>query len=82
MKQRKQNSKPPNSLACGGRLLLIVIAIMLSSQNTSTVPTPVPLSEEEADAAVPRVSLDDAKAALDSNSAFANKSVAGYSENH
>lgn len=69
MKQRKQNSKTPILFLVGGGLLLIAIAIMLSLQNTSAIPTTAPLSEEEADAAVPRVSLEDAKNALDSNSA-------------
>jgi len=70
MKQQKQNSKTPILLLIGGGLLLIAVAIMLASKNTSTVPTPAAVSEEEADAAVPRVSLVEAKAAHDSGSAI------------
>lgn len=70
MTQRKKNSKTPMLFLIGGGLLLIAIAITLASQNTSAIPTPVALSEEEADALVQRISLVDAKAALDSGSAI------------
>ena len=70
MNRRKQNSKAPLLFIIGGGLLLIAIGIMLASQNTSTAPTTAAVSEEEADALVPRISLDDAKAALDSNTAI------------
>ncbi|MBC7878172.1 MAG: hypothetical protein H7Y59_13460 [Anaerolineales bacterium] len=70
MKRRKQNSKNPLLFIVGSGLLLIVIGLMLASQNTSTAPTTAALSEEEADALVPRVSLVDSKAALDSGSAI------------
>ena len=70
MTQRKQNSKILILFIIGGGLLLIAIAITLASQNTSTLPTPGAVSEEEADARVPRVSLVEAKAAHDSGSAI------------
>lgn len=72
MKNQKQNSKIPILFLIGGGLLLVVAAIMLASQNTSTTlaPTPSVISEEEADALVPRVSLVDSKAALDAGSAL------------
>jgi len=70
MPQRKQNSKIPILFIIGGGLLLIAVAITLASQNTSTVPIPAAVSEEEADAKVPRVSLVEAKAAHASGSAI------------
>lgn len=70
MKRRKQNSKTPTLFLIVGGLLLIAVAIMLVSQNTSTVLTPTAISEEEADAQVPRVSLEEAKAAHDAGSAI------------
>lgn len=70
MKRRKQNSKNPLLFIVGSGLLLIVIGLMLASRNTPTASTPAALSEEEADALVPRVSLVDSKAALDSGSAI------------
>ena len=70
MKQRKQNSKTPLLFIIGGGLLLIAAAILLASQNARASPTPAAISEEEADAKVPRVSLVEAKAAHDSGSAI------------
>lgn len=70
MTQRKQNSKIPIFFIIGGALLLIAFAITLISQNASTVTSPAAVSEEEADAAIPRVSLVEAKAAHDSGSAI------------
>jgi hypothetical protein len=70
MKQRKQNSQTPILFIVGIGLLLIAVALMLVSQNASTAPTPVALSEEEADAQVPRVSLVEAKAVYDAGSAI------------
>lgn len=66
----RQNAKTPMLFFIGGGLLLIVAAIMLASQNTSTVVKPAAISEEAADALVPRVSLVDSKAALDAGSAI------------
>lgn len=70
MKQQRQNSRAPILFIIGCGFVLLVIAIMMIFQNTATAPTPGVLSEEEADALVPRVSLEDAKAALDSNVAI------------
>jgi len=69
MPKRKQNSSIPIFLAIGGGLLLIVAAILLATQNTPAAPTPAASFEEETYPEIPRVSLDEAKAALDSGSA-------------
>lgn len=70
MKQKRLNRQAPILFMIGGGLLLIIAAIMLSAQNTSTIPTSVAISEEEADARVPRVSLDEAKTAYAAGSAI------------
>lgn len=73
MRRKKQQSKTPILILMGGGLLLIVLAINLASQNASITPSPttsVVLSEEELDARVPRVSLVEAKAALDTGNAI------------
>ena len=70
MSKRKQNSSVPVFLAIGGGLLLIVAAFMLATQNPTATPTPVAAFEEETYPEIPRVSLDEAKAALDSGSAI------------
>lgn len=71
MSKRKQSSKIPALSIIGAGFLLILLAIVLSiSQNTATTQTSPILSEEEQDAIVPRISLDDAKAALDAGTAI------------
>jgi 3-mercaptopyruvate sulfurtransferase SseA len=70
---KKQDSKTAVLIVMAGGLLLIAFAINLASQNASATPTStasVALSEEELDARVPRVSLVEAKAALDARSAI------------
>lgn len=70
MKKRKaQRSSIPIFLAIGGGLLLVAAAVLLGTQNASSVPTPAPAHEEESYPDIPRVSLEDAKAALDAGTA-------------
>lgn len=72
MKRRKPTTSPiPIYLAIGGGLLLIVAAILLATQNASpTTPTPAAaFEEEETYPEIPRVSLEDTKAAIDSGTA-------------
>jgi ArsR family transcriptional regulator len=65
MSKRKQNFPIPIFLAIGGGLLLIVAAILLATQSTPAVPTPVTSHEEETYPEISRVTLDQAKTALD-----------------
>lgn len=70
MKKRKINKSPiPVYLAIGGGLLLIVAAILLATQNSPAVPTPVTSHEEETHPEISRVSLDETKAAMDAGTA-------------
>jgi len=70
MKKRKNRISPvPVFFAIGGGLLLIVAAILLATQNAPAAPTPVASHEEETYPEIPRVSLDDAKAAMDAGTA-------------
>lgn len=69
---RKQKTKKPLVplyLTLSGGLLLIVAAILIATQNASTAPTPVTSHEEETYPEISRVSLEDAKAALDADTA-------------
>lgn len=71
MPKQKQKTDTTPILIIGGGFLLIALAIFLVfSQNTTTTQSSPILSEEEIDALVPRVSLVDSKAALDSGSAI------------
>ncbi len=71
MSQQKYNSKNFALLLLGAGFLLIALAVFLvMSQSPSASTTPAALSDEEADALVPRVSLNEAKTALDSGSAI------------
>lgn len=70
MPKRKPNSPIPVFLAIGSGLLLIAAAILLATQNAPTAPTPAAPFEEETYPEIPRVSLAEAKTALDSNSAI------------
>ena len=66
MKKRKTTTSPiPIYLAVGGGLLLIAAAILLATQNSPAVPTPVTSHEEETYPEISRVSLDETKAAMD-----------------
>ena len=70
MKKRKTNKSPiPVYFAVGGGLLLIVAAILLATQNTPAVPTPVTSHEEETYPEISRISLDETKAAMDAGTA-------------
>ncbi len=70
MKKRKINTSPiPIYFAVGGGMLLIVAAILLATQNSAAVPTPVTSHEEETYSEISRGSLDDAKAALEAETA-------------
>ncbi|MBL8078186.1 MAG: rhodanese-like domain-containing protein [Anaerolineales bacterium] len=71
MSSRKKNKINPTPLfiLVGGGLLLIVAAILLATQNAPVSPTPAAAFEEETYPEIPRVSLDEAKAAFDQGSA-------------
>lgn len=70
MSPRKKNNPIPFLVLVGGGLLLIVAAFMLASQNPAAAPISEAAFEEETYPEIPRVSLDEAKAALDSDSAL------------
>ncbi len=70
MPKRKQNSSIPIFLAIGGGVLLIVAAFLLATQNAPATPTSAGSFEEETYPEIQRISLDEAKAALDSGSAI------------
>jgi len=84
MPKRKFNSQIPLFLLIGGGLLLLVAAILLGLQNTSTPPTPDSLSHEDTYPEIPRVSLEDAKAAFDAGIAvFVDvRSADAYQDSH
>ena len=66
MKKRKtRRSLVPLYLAIGGGLLLIVVAVLLATQGAPATPTQVTSHEEDTYSEILRVSLSDAKAALD-----------------
>ena len=67
MSRQKKNNLIPLVALVGGGLLLIVAAFMLASQNSTTV-TPEAAFVEEIYPEIQRVSIDEAKAAHDSNS--------------
>jgi hypothetical protein len=67
-KKRKNTKRSPLLLFIGGGILLLVVAILLANQNAA-VPTPM-VSEDIPYPEIQRVSLADAKAALESGSAI------------
>ncbi len=70
MKKRKAPRSPiPVYLAIGGGLLLIVAAILLATQNAPAAPTAAAPFEEDTYPEIPRVSLEDAKAAFEAGTA-------------
>ena len=70
MSTRKKNNPIPVFILIGGGLLLIVAAFMLANQNPPAAPTPQAAIEEAIYPEIQRVSIDEAKAALDSGSAL------------
>lgn len=71
MKKRKALKSPiPVFFAIGGGLLLIAAAILLATQNTPIASTPAAAFVEETYPEIPRVSLEDTKAAFDAGSAI------------
>ena len=82
MSRQKKNNLIPLVALVGGGLLLIVAAFMLANQNSSVAPEAVLV--EEIYPEIQRVSIDDAKAALDSNSAvFVDvRSAEAYQASH
>ncbi len=70
MKKRKPHkSQISVYFAIGGGLLLIVTAILLVTQIAPATPTPTASHAEESYSEIQRVSLEDAKAALDADTA-------------
>jgi len=70
MSLRKGNPPFPLFLLIGGGLLLVIAAFLFATQTASPAPTPAAAShEEETYPEIPRVSLDEAKAALDAGTA-------------
>ncbi len=79
----KRQTNPAILFIIGG-ILLIVSAVWITYQNIEAAQTSTALSEEEIDALVPRISLNDAKAALDTSAAiFLDvRSAEAYQESH
>ncbi len=73
MKKRKTTQFPIAILVAGGFLLILAAAILFMQNrpnpDNSLLPTAVNPQGEQATSEIPRVSLEDAKAALDANSA-------------
>ena len=72
-KRKKKVNKPqfPLILLVGGGIALIAAAFLIFSQNNSATPTPEePIVEEIPHPEISRVSLEEAKSALDSGSAI------------
>lgn len=69
MSQQKKKNLIPLFALIGGGLLLIVTAFMLANQNPATA-IPEAAFAEEIYPEIQRVSIDEAKAALDSGSAL------------
>ncbi len=67
MSSRRKNNSIPFLILVGGGLLLIVTAFMLANQTPTAAPEAGFV--EEVYPEIQRVSIDEAKAALDSNSA-------------
>lgn len=84
MPKRKRNSQIPTFLAISGGLLLVIAAVLMATQNAPTAPTPASAFEEGTYPDIPRVSLEDARAALDLGSAiFVDvRSVEAYQGGH
>ncbi|MCO6453514.1 MAG: rhodanese-like domain-containing protein [Caldilineales bacterium] len=75
MSRRKQNSKLPYLMLIGGGVLLLITILLWATQPKTLEPTmsvqqPADSHEEETYPEIPRVSLRDAKAAFDGNTAI------------
>ena len=70
MSHQKKNNPIPFLFLIGGGLLLIVAAFMLANQIPTAAPPSDIAVEEEIYPEIPRVSIDETKAALDSGSAL------------
>ena len=83
MSRQKNNNFVPLVALVGGGLLLIVAAFMLANQ-TPAAPTQEAVFVEEVYPEIERVSIDEAKAALDSGSAvFVDvRSAEAYQASH
>jgi Rhodanese-like domain len=69
-KKRKNRSKPaPLLLLIGGGITLILVALLLFNQNNDT-PSSSTITEEIPHPEIARVSLDEARSALDSGTAI------------
>jgi len=84
MSRQKKNNLIPLITLVGGGLLLIVAAFMLANQTPAVAPTQEAAFVEEVYPEIQRVLIDEAKAALDSNSAvFVDvRSVEAYQAGH
>ncbi len=84
MTRQKNNNFVPLVILVGGGLLLIVAAFMLANQTPAATPTQEAAFVEEIYPEIQRVSIDEAKAALDSGSAvFVDvRSVEAYQASH
>ncbi|MBI5965240.1 MAG: hypothetical protein HY863_17310 [Chloroflexi bacterium] len=84
MSPQKKNNSIPLLILIGGGLLLIVAAFMLASQTPAAVPTPDAALVEETYPEIQRVSIEEAKAALDLSSAVIVdvRSAEAYQGNH
>ncbi|WKZ52631.1 MAG: rhodanese-like domain-containing protein [Anaerolineales bacterium] len=69
MSKPKRNSQVPLFLAIGGGILLVVAAILMATQNAPAAPMSSSAFDEETYPEIPRVSLEDAKAAFEAGTA-------------
>ena len=84
MSRQKKNNLIPLVALVGGGLLLIVAAFMLANQTPAAAPTQETAFVEEVYPEIQRVSIDEAKAALESGAAvFVDvRSVEDYQASH
>jgi 3-mercaptopyruvate sulfurtransferase SseA len=88
MNKRKNTGLPLIILVAGGILLILAAAILFKQNRVTPQPSPSPtavkIQEQGAAAEVQRVSLPDAKAALDDNMAvFVDvRSASAFAESH
>lgn len=84
MSRQKKNNLIPLVALVGGGLLLIVAAFMLANQTPAAAPTQETAFVEEVYPEIKRVSIDEAKAALESGAAvFVDvRSAEAYQASH